>query len=132
MPGGVRLTDTSGILTLTRPRRTIDLIRASGYATVLFADEIIAQRDAVVAECGEIQIFDDLEGVKGYESGVRAKLTAWSREHRAQIKAFHILTGSRIVAMGVSVANLALGGQIVAHLKRTEFERALAHAVRDT
>jgi hypothetical protein len=129
LPDGFRLRDRSGVLTLTRPRPSIDLIHGEGHASVPFVDAIIAQRDAVVASCGSISIFDDLELVRGYDSGVRARLTAWSRANRAVIKEFHILTGSRIVAMGVTVANIALGGQIVVHLRRVDFERALKRAI---
>ena len=37
----------------------------------------------------------------------------------------HILVGSKIVSMGVSVANLALGGSLVGYTNRTAFEAAL-------
>ncbi len=129
IPDGVRLHDKACSLALTRPRRSIELLRGEGHATAAFVDAILAQRDTIVAECGEISIFDDLEGVVGYESTVRTRLTAWSREHREQIRDFHILTGSRLVAMGVTVANLALGGHIVVHLRRSDFDLALKRAM---
>ncbi len=89
------------------------------------APEIIAQRELIVAECGCIALFDDLDLLTGYDNAVRSQLTEWSRKNRPKIVAFHILTRSKLVAMGVGVANLVLGGSIRIHRVRSAFEDAL-------
>jgi hypothetical protein len=130
LPDGVRLRDGEATLTLTRPARNVELLRAQGFASAMFADAILAQREEIIRECGTIYLFDDLELVRGYHSDVRANLTKWSRKHRAEIMGFHILTGSKIVMMGVALANLALGGHIQAHTARPSFELALQQAIK--
>lgn len=110
---------------LTRPAPHVELVRGEGHATGEIVDAILEQRDHILAEVGHIALFDDLELMTGYDSGVRVRLTEWSKEHRTRISAFHILTRSKLAAMGVTVANLALGGSIRAHVRREAFERAL-------
>lgn len=129
LPDGVRFFDEKGSAILRRPAPHVEYLIASGYARAEAANHIIAQRKRILEECGKIALFDDLENLEGYDSTVRLKLTTWSRENRSKIVAFHILTRSRIVAMGVTVANLALGGSIRPHLDRRSFEEALEEQI---
>jgi hypothetical protein len=129
LPDGVRIFDDRGSASIRRPRPHVEHLVARGFANVEAVGLILEQRERIVAECGKIALFDDLEGLVGYDSEVRVRLTDWSRANRPKIVAFHILTSSRIVAMGVTVANLALGGSIRAHLKRMPFEAALRDEV---
>lgn len=126
----MRLYDERGIVTIRRPAPHVELIRCEGYARAAYIDMVLESRDLIVREQGKIAIFDDLAEMRGYDSDVRARLTEWSRRHRNQIVDFHILVRSKIVAMGVSLANLAIGGHIQAHTSRTEFDAALARAIR--
>ena len=126
---GFVLTDGKNVLTIRRPAPHIELIRCEGHARAAHIDLVLENRETIVAECGRIALFDDLEEMNGYDSGVRLKLTDWGKKHLGQIVAFHILTRSRLVAMGVTVANLALGGHIQAHTQRRAFEEALRQEV---
>ena len=130
LPDGVRISDGRGIITLRNPARHVELLRCEGYARAEHIDFVIESRERILRECGKLAIFDDLEDLRGYDSDVRTRLTAWSRANRPKIVAFHILLRSKIVAMGVSLANMAIGGAIVAHTNRTAFEQALAVQIR--
>ena len=123
--GGFRWSSPYGALTVTRPLPHIELIRAEGYAEAAVVAPILEHRDRIIRECGSIALFDDLELMTGYASAGRVGLTEWSRLNKAHISAFHILTRSKITAMGVTVANVALGGHIRAHSRRESFEHAL-------
>jgi hypothetical protein len=129
LPDGVRLYDAKCSAIIRRPRDYVEYIVAKGVAPASAADFILDQRDKIVRECGRIALFDDLEELTGYESELRIRLTEWSRKNRSKVVGFHIFTRSRLVAMGVTVANLALGGTIRAHLRRETFEAALREAV---
>jgi hypothetical protein len=126
---GVRIRDGRGVLTVRRPAPHVELIRCEGYGRRDHLDFVIASRDRILREEGRIAIFDDLVDLRGYDSEVRTRLTAWSRAHRGSIVAFHILLRSKIVAMGVSLANAAIGGNIEAHTDRAPFEAALAREI---
>jgi hypothetical protein len=129
LPDGIRIRDGRGVLIVRRPAPHVELIRCEGYARRDHLDMVIASRDRILREAGRIAIFDDLEDLRGYDSEVRSRLTAWSQAHRAGIVGFHILLRSKIVAMGVSLANAAIGGNIEAHTTRDVFEIALAREV---
>ena len=65
----------------------------------------------------------------GYESQCRIDLTNWVLRHRAQSR-LYIGMKSKLVAMGVSVANLALGNRIESYSKEAELEAALNRVLR--
>ncbi|MCA9647809.1 MAG: hypothetical protein KC492_44265 [Myxococcales bacterium] len=44
----------------------------------------------------------------GYDSQARSHLTQWVIAHRNQVRGCWVLTGSKLVAMGISVADAAL------------------------
>ena len=68
VPGGVRLSDEASVLTLTRPRRHIEVLRAEGRIRLAAVDAILAHRMTIIEECGRISIFDDLSDTVGYDS----------------------------------------------------------------
>jgi hypothetical protein len=60
-------------------------------------------------------VFHDWLRMTGYAPGCRKRLTAWSLANLSCYASVHMALESKIVAMGVSVANLALGGIITTH-----------------
>lgn len=130
LPDGVRIRDGRCVLTIRRPAPHVELIRCEGYAQREHLDLVIATRNQILSEAGKIAIFDDLEHLRGYDTEVRTRLTTWSRTHYPSIATFHILVQSKLVAMGVSLANAAIGGKIHAHASRQTFEAALAREVQ--
>ena len=129
LPDGIRIFDERGSASIRRPATHVEHLKAKGFANKEALAPILEQRDRIVRECGKIALFDDLEELEGYDSELRIGLTRWSREHRSVIVAFHILTKSRLVAMGVTVANLALGGSIRPHMQRKTFDVALSDEI---
>ncbi len=125
----IRLSDERGVITLRRPAPHVELLRGEGYAIAEFAPAILESREMILHDCGKIALFDDLEHMTGYDAEVRLQLTTWSKKNRGRIVAFHILTSSKVVQMGVAVASLALGGGIKAHTKRRAFDTALGKSV---
>jgi len=125
LANGDSYTTERGTLVLRRPAPHVVLLIANGHGDKEMAVPILALRDVIVREAGKIAVFDDFEKATSYDSELRVKLTEWSRRNSEAMTAHHILTTSKIVAMGVAVANLALGATIKAHTKRPAFEEAL-------
>jgi hypothetical protein len=90
-----------------------------------FAGPIIRTFDDLAKRSQKLRLFFDLETMASYDSELRTQLTARFYEDRLRITAFHVLVGSKLTAMGVSVANLALGGIITSHSSRVPFVLAL-------
>jgi len=104
------------------------IMRCVGHASIEFA-EPIATATATLFEKGRPVVFDDWECVTGYDSALRVKLTEWHKAHEDRMERTHILVGSRLLAMGVSVANLVMGGRLDVYASRREFEAQLARRV---
>jgi hypothetical protein len=88
--------------------------RTSHFVVEGALDDVLA--DAITAEGSRISrdgdgiALHDWSKLQSYTSSARAKLTDWMMEHRQGFASVHILVSSNLVAMGVNVANLALGG----------------------
>jgi hypothetical protein len=74
---------------------------------------------------GPSQMFVDVELMTSYDTDLRIEVTAAMARERKRIGCLHILVRSKIVAMGVSVANLALGGIMTIHGSAPPFQQAL-------
>lgn len=126
---GDSYTTDHGKVILRRPAAHVVLLIAEGHGSKDMAVPILGLRDQIVREAGKIAVFDDFENASSYDSELRVKMTEWSRKNAKAMTAHHILTTSKIVAMGVAVANLALGATIKAHTKRATFEEALRREI---
>jgi hypothetical protein len=79
---------------------------------------------------GKLYVFHDWLEMTGYDSRTRIRLTAWSVAHRHLYEEVHLAVRSRIIAMGVQVANVAVGGIMRAHTGIATLEVELARAMR--
>jgi hypothetical protein len=123
-----RWSDGRGTLEITTVRPGVVLQRFRGHALTPMADVIAERLERELTRSGSIVVFDDWEEATGYESEVRIRLTAWTQSRLDRIPETHILVRSRLLAMGISVANLAVGNKLRAYTSRAEFEAALARA----
>jgi hypothetical protein len=99
--------------------------RFSEHGDGEFAPPIVTAFD-VIADAGRnVEIFFDMGKMVNYDSALRTRLTSHFLEHRPKIASLHVFTRSRIVSMGVSVANLALGNLITSHSDVGRFMKAL-------
>lgn len=98
-----------GKMTVVGLTPTVAHIVVEGILDQALADEIINEA-ARVSSQGAGVVLHDWSNLENYTSTARERLTDWTLEHRRSLAAVHILVRSSIVAMGVNVANLALGG----------------------
>jgi hypothetical protein len=106
-------------------RPPILLAQMIGYGDGRFADPIIDAFDEALRGKHPVQIFFEMSGMPNYDSALRTRLTTHFGTHRARVASLHVFTRSKLVAMGVSVANLALGGIITSHDSLVAFQSAL-------
>jgi hypothetical protein len=123
-----RWTDERGKLEISSPRPGMVLQRFEGHACAPMADAIISRLDAEIVSHGTIVVFDDWAEATGYDSEVRLKLTEWTGKHETQVRETHVLLRSKLIAMGMAVANLALGGHLRTYTSRTAFDAARVRA----
>jgi hypothetical protein len=106
-------------------RSPILLAQMIGHGDGRFADPIIDAFDEALRGKHAVQIFFEMGGMPNYDSALRTRLTTHFATHRARVASLHVFTRSRLVAMGVAVANLALGGIIISHDSLAAFQSAL-------
>jgi len=78
-----------------------------------------------------VALFLDASRLERYDSVLRTRLTHHFREHLRQVSRIDVLVKSRIVAMGVAVASLALGGIVKSRADTTSFRSALEAELRE-
>lgn len=118
--------DSRGVLRLWQQRGLrIYSTRVIGHLSLELAQHIIRYVDPLF-EQGRVLGFHDWFAMTGYDSASRNELTAWSLRNapKAQI---NIGVRSTLVKMGVTVASLALGAEV---LRRFDTEDALEKAFR--
>ena len=121
------------------PRGRLDLFAAGPLLVLRFSDHgegdfatpIIAAFDAISGRGDRVEMFFEMGGMFNYDSALRTRLTVHFVRHRPKIGSLHVFTRSRIVSMGVSVANLALG-LITVHPDMKSFTGALDQIAKRT
>ncbi len=68
--------------------------------------------------------FHDLAEMTNYDADARVALTRWTLARRSRPAALHFLVRSKIVSLGLEIANAALGGWLTSHRDRPSFDRA--------
>jgi hypothetical protein len=87
--------------------------------------------ERIARASGKLTVFHDWIDMKSYESICRIRLTRWSLARLDSYAEVHLGVASKLVAMGVQVANLALGGLLTAHSQRARIEYELRRVLRE-
>lgn len=102
------------------------LTRYVGRLTLASADALIGVLDRIARDA-QFESFNDAIELTGYDSEFRVRLTDWVGANKTSVPHLHVLLKSRIVAMAVSVAGLAIGSQrITSYSDPKAFAIALA------
>lgn len=80
-----------------------------GYGEADFAVPILEAYETL-SKTEPLHFFADAEQLVNYDSRLRTAITARFLPDRKRFEQLQVMLKSKIVAMGVSVANLALGG----------------------
>lgn len=125
----VKWRDSKGTFRLTIYPPRVVVVELVGLAAQPSAAVIEKELDAAFSAGNALQVFWELGELVNYHSDVRVCSTRVLLCHRERFEALHAYCTSKIVAMGVSVANLALGGIAHVHKERASFDRALDAAI---
>jgi hypothetical protein len=109
-------------------RGALEMI-VQGHCSDDIVPVMLRRGDAVVSHAGRIDLFFDFLLMPSYDSTLRTHWTDWIRAHPREVTSIHVASRSKVVSMGVAVANLALKGMINAHTQHSgPYELALRHA----
>lgn len=124
-PGSEIYKSARGELTMTLVGSNLIVCRIAGHF-----DFALSQRALAIAERFPTrrELFHDWDSMSSYDTQSRLALTAWLFRNRATATV-HVLQRSGLVAMGVTVAQLAIGQRALrSYTSREAFEAA----IRDT
>ena len=128
-----QVTTSRGTARLWTLASTVYVTTVSGHMDLEHASLFEAYgADRVRLSGGGLHVFHDWLTMTGYESECRQRLTRWSVKHLDAYAEVHLAVRSKIVAMGVQVANIALRGLIHVHPDRAPIEVALRRVLRVT
>jgi hypothetical protein len=126
VPNGQEFVGKNGSVTITASVGVVVLRMRGHVAADLVPPQLALLRR--VRTGSPMDYFYDLWELAGYDSALRVELTNWHLRDRENLRSLHTVTRSKIVKMGVTVANVALG-VIVQHDDRRSFEDALEYLV---
>lgn len=108
----------------------IYVTEVSGHMTPDHARLFIQYADMKIAQSPSgWSVFHDWLDMTGYDSICRKELTSWSVSHLDAYTDVHVALRSKLVGMGVQVANIALRGIMHVHHSRASLEAALGRAI---
>jgi hypothetical protein len=112
-----------GRLGIWTPGPSVLVLALRGFGDVAFAEPILKAFDAL-SKRDSVHLFIDADGFVNYQSPLRTQLTTGFFPYRRRLS-LQILLSSKLVAIGVSVANLALGGIVTTLTDRARFKANL-------
>ncbi len=117
-------------LRVVTPAVVLDKI--AGVIDEELAAIVTAAFEDVLSRTVHPHTFHDWSEVSGYSPKARKVLTDGVASLRPKMRSVHILFSSRLLAMGISVANAVLGGYIKAYGDRQSFDAAYGKALRES
>jgi hypothetical protein len=115
-----RFIGAAGEVVLSYNRNVIE-VSLSGQIDLTITDGVEPALNRLLVQKTGWHVFFDAEHMVDYVTAFRVRMTEVIRRNRSQIAGVHALVRSKIARMGLSVANLALGGFITGHGTRETF-----------
>ncbi len=117
--GGTAWATARGRLGIWVPSPTVLVVALRGFGDASFAEPILKALDTL-SKRDSLHLFVDADGFVNYQSSLRTQLTTGFFAHRRRLS-LQVMLSSKLVAIGVSVANLALGGIVTTTTDRAHF-----------
>jgi hypothetical protein len=125
-PGRMIVRSAHGYVSVEFPASDIALITYEGVALEAFVEPVVTEIQSQARF--PVALAVDAAALSSYETGFRKRWTAWMDARKP--RAVYILSNSRLVVMGIALANAVLGGTIRGFATRPEFEHAVAELGR--
>ena len=116
-------TTSRGEMRVWSPAQGLVVMRFTGHLEKDLVPRFVPEY-ARLWPAGVRGVFADLDDMIGYDSGFRVGMTEWAKGVLNGGAVLHVSVRSKIVQMGVAVANLALGGRVRVHANRAALEKS--------
>jgi hypothetical protein len=119
-----------GELRIWLPAPTVVLVEYVGHADASFVDFIASVFGGTVGSRRGVHLYIDTEEQTGHDAAFRDRIVEWAKS--VEVETTCILVRSRIVAFGVTVANMLVGGHKTMMTSPEAFRAQLDISVRDS
>jgi len=75
-------------------------------------DRVLAELDAELERASSLTLFADLRGSPRMPAESREKVALWLRRHQARLMLSHVLVGSKLLEMALSIITMLVGGGV--------------------
>jgi hypothetical protein len=117
-----RFTSDHGEVVVTRTAPKVVVVTMTGDVDIDGGEHFETWLDIELRE--PAHLFWDVFDLKSYATGVRELSVQVMQRHREHILSVHVGATSKVVILGMHLANMAMGGIIKAHHSRLSFDVA--------
>lgn len=128
-PERERWSTPRGELVVWQPQQSVVVFQVSGHISQPIAKPVMERVQQLLDAGLHPTVFDDLERAVSYDGVVRLEVTRFAVRTAPRVAATHVLVRSKLIAMTVAVANLALRQHLTVHSARNGFDAALDRAL---
>lgn len=121
----VDLEGRRGRLRMSNPAPGVWATHATGHIDSSLVDQFTAFGDQVLTQASETYGLHEWYGLDSYDSQARKQSVAWSARVIREFAGVHIGLRSRIVRMGVTLANVVLDNRLTVHDDPADFHRVV-------
>jgi hypothetical protein len=118
----------TGRIRVSIPTDHVLLVEIAGHFSSAFLPSFFTPAKLAIINTQRLGIFYDWETMTDYDTICRQEMTKWALAERGRIEGHHVLTKSKLVAMGVTTAGLMLsvmGSKLIAYQNNDDFEKEL-------
>ncbi len=111
-----------GVMRLDWTRKGAVRCIIDGHGHAEFAAPTVRRYEEMVRAGVKVTAVANFWDMTSYDSPFRQALQEWGSKHRKDMEALVVASTSKLVSMGVSVANLAMGVPMRAHTRRADID----------
>jgi hypothetical protein len=115
----------TGRIVLWKPAPRVMVSYWSGHVDERVAIKTAAVMTRIMGSEPGWHSFGNCYDLDGYERGTRLVVADFAGKMRPQLASMHTLVRSKMVAMGVAVINMTVGGFLTVYSSRPKFQAAL-------
>jgi hypothetical protein len=115
----------NGRIVLWKPATRLMMSHWDGRVDEAVAKQCAAAMTRIMGSEPGWLSFGDCWDLEDYERGTRVTVADFTKKMRPQLDGMHTLVRSKMVAMGVAVINMAMGGFLTVYSSKAKFQSAL-------
>jgi hypothetical protein len=111
---------------------SVAVFKYKGHADASYVDFLEGVIEELFGSQSGLHFLVDCEEQTGFDAGFRRRITEWGKRYEPRTRTYCLFVRSRLVAFGISLAGVIVGGKTQVCTTRTAFRSKLEGAVRQS